>query len=497
MAHSFESVLFSENHSHKLLGADFYAHGADVSLGIKGLDAGMDLTALKFGVGMYILDVNIEVGAIKVGYEKIRWKYSRSEITYDSSWTIIDEKHSVEKIKVQFNEVEGTSVLMHGDSITQTSTNQVLFHGSKGINLFADGKELANDFPDVPILDVPPVPNQIQYIGAEAALDLAQKMVPPDHASVSSQEILLSDMKKSLNEWRGKKIKEHFAKHEANVSREPEKPYDGRAKDNHSQLQLKESTVVLSSLGKGKAMTELVLNGDTQAIELNLRDANARLNAKDKNITQKFDLTKQSYFVTNYTKTDKYSLFWMTDQEGPVVDEKQMTVNSAGLWTQSDAKKNAKLKLDSALHQIELAVQKDEKNSIVQMLNAKKGEYSLEVKVANKREGAFTMSKDAAALSVKEHGSIVIDSKGATIKAPKDILIESEKGEIDLAAKKVKVSTSTFTKGEVKIPARSVSLGNGSNTIKAAIDGVTIKGSKISLNGTSMLQIKTAIAKIG
>jgi len=164
------------------------------------------------------------------------------------------------------------------------------------------------------------------------------------------------------------------------------------------------------------------------------------------------------------------------------------------LWTQSDAKKIAKLKLDSALHQIELAVQKDEKNSIVQILKAEPGEYSLTV---NGDAGKFTLSKDAATLSVKEHGSIVIDSKGATIKAPKDILIKSEDGDIDIAAKTVEVSTSKFTREKVRIPTASVWLGKPANSIEAGSSGVTIKGSKISLNGTSMLQIKAAIAKIG
>jgi hypothetical protein len=500
MAHSFESVLFSENHSHKLLGADFYAHGADVSLGIKGLDAGMDLTALKVGFNLYGINLGATMGLANYSYEATFYKSSYTTTNTEYSRTDIGNKYSVENIGNEITTVEGAKATLHEEEVILTSAEQYHLHGTEGITLFGGLEDVSNKFPTAPLVGSPLVPLKLDYEGKVLLMEGALKTMkafptPVSFATYTGAKTAVDKATGYLQEWRKKEVKKLIKDGLSNADRKDIKPYNGEIKEDTAQLELKPKTASLASFTSGQALTELVLNSDKNIVEINLRPHGVTLTTQEKNITQKFNLDEPSYFINNYTTDKNFSKLWMTD--GAVRNEPTMTVNSAGLLMQSAENVFAKLKLDSALHQIELAVQKDEKNSILQMLNAKKGEYSLEVKVANKTEGSFTMSKDAVALNMPAHGIIVIDSKGATIEASKDILIKSADGDIDLAAKKVKVSTSTFTEGEVKIPARSVSLGNGSNTIKAATDGVTINGSKISLNGTSMFQIKTAIAKIG
>jgi len=489
-AHSFESVLFSENHSYKLLGADFYAHGVDVSMGIKGMNVGLDLTALKVDFNLYGINLGVTMGLRNYSYEAILNKTSYTATGTEYSRSYIKNKYTISKIVNDIQAVEGSITKMIDES-SLASAKQMHFHGNQGVTLFGGMKDFSKEFQNTAA--------ELAYVALEGAVKTTLAKLtgfpnPISLASYVSAQTALDTLTGPLQKWRQGEFEKLIEMGVSNADRKDIKPYNGKIKKDTAQLELKPKTASLASFDTRKAITELVLNSGKKLVEINLRPPGTELTKKKENITQKFDLAKQSYFVTNYTETDKYSLFWMTDQEGPVVDGKQMTANSAGLWTQSDAKKIAKLKLDSALHQIELAVQKDEQNSIVQILKAEPGEYSLTV---NGDAGKFTLSKDAATLSVKEHGSIVIDSKGATIKAPKDILIKSEKGEIDLAAKEVKVGKSTFTDSEVKIPASSVSLGGTAHNIKIKSSGVNIESTKITMNGKAGITVNGAMIKFG
>jgi len=477
LQHSFETVGISENHSHVGISMGFDAHGIDIALGIKAIDIGLDVTAAKF-----------EVEYIGIGFS---YSFKGIELSYENalkSYKLLDRpefKISDENIQLLTSEkvetVAGAGIVLQveGDALLMAQPSALL-GGSE-----SDGFD----------------PKDLNFASRLYAAYLTQST-----GVETSYNAVLAD-----TNFNSDRVKTEVENRVASYSR----------------VDLNLNSVGLASYSNSQAvLSELVLNSEKQLIELNIRNKTSELRQNVNNTTQMFDLTEGIYYVTHFENmaTGYIGKMWIAKEATSGDDVgKGITKNSGGIYVQKADKNYASLDLDAELNLIDLANHKDDDNLVDLQADANTNKFTLDVKKASDvatllmdattGESKWHAKKGTKEFTIKHQNELTLSFKDstesklelknnlATLSSEKIVLdagskVTAEAAVITLDSAEVKVGKMTVKDMEVTVPQATVTLGAGSKVAISAA-GVDIKGPKLGITATAMLELKAAMIKLG
>ena len=515
--HNFESIDISENHSHVGLKADFNAHGLDVELAIKGADIAFNVKGIDLESTHALVGLSYSNKLVDISYEQAKYSF---ELIDRPQFQVSDE--NIQNLTSQRIEtVAGKGIVFQVDDHAELNAAPGKILGSGSGDAIADmipfiawGRSVFGSSSDAKI--------EMIDVLDKTDVNSDRKDEVPSSASpgysrldIDSDAISLVSFLDKANPAAiaGKAGKRGSYSKLFWTNTESERKISGRLK------------------GEGASIAEFVLNSRMRKAELNIRGSKESVKSKKDNFTQIHDLASGSFSTTYYEDDKKFlGKLWFSYKGNA---DHTITANTAGLELQKTADTSAQLKLNTALSSVVLESKKDgikeyarlslanQADStaspalaastvllesykstalyVKQELNSATKKYLVQINADNAK---FEMIEDKATLSVQAAATkLELEKKTATLTAETttitaDKLFTAKSKKVDLKSSDIKVGKMAVTDTKLTIPQATITMG-GACKIAIKPSGITASGTKFDIKTSAMVQVTSALIKLG